>query len=279
MPMSMQALLATNDDVLGAIKRYIDKKVEISNTNPFYGKVTNEEQMKALQRILSIPFDAILTTNYSYELELASMGKCEVTNSKTIERLSHGLKGRVDHTYLLSSYNQVSYKGTDNKVFHIHGEARKPTSIILGSDKYARLLSKIITEADNRYKNYKPNQTNSQKQNYDTWIDYFLLGDVYVLGFGFDFAESDLWWLLKRKKSEKADKGSVFYYDIWTDGFNEKVELLKLMELIPENFDVYLEEGYTNIANRRNGERFNTMYLSAIDAIENAVTKTPKIEN
>ena len=42
---------------------------------PFYGKVVNEDQMKALQTLLSVPYDAVLTTNYSYELELASMGR------------------------------------------------------------------------------------------------------------------------------------------------------------------------------------------------------------
>lgn len=272
MPMSMQALLATDDNVIGAIGRYVKKEEGSGKTNPFYGKLVNEEQMKTLQRILSIPFDAILTTNYSYELELASLNTYEVSSQRPIVKLSRTLKNRVDPRYLLSSYNQVTCNGVTNKVFHIHGEARKTSSIILGSDKYARLLSRIIMEADNRGNHYKSNQDKGLPQTYDSWIDYFLLGDVYILGFGYDFAESDLWWLLQRKKNEKAVKGNVYYFDLWTDGFNEKVELLKLMNVKDENFGIYLEEGYTNIAKMRNDERFDELYQKAITEIESNVT-------
>lgn len=281
MPMSMQALLATDDDVLGAIRRYSEKDGKKNGKDvkssqgvyPFYGKVVNEDQMKALQTLLSVPYDAVLTTNYSYELELASMGIYEAQSDKTIKKLSDALVRPVEPKYMMKSYNHAAFNGVDNKVFHIHGEARKPNSIILSNDNYARLMTRIIAEADRHAGAGKENQGEKQNTSYDSWVDYFLLGDVYVLGFGFDFAESDLWWLLKRKKSEKTEKGKVYYYDLWTDGFNEKVELLKLMGVEPVNYDIYLEEGYTNIAKKRNNERFDELYTRAIAEIKERVEK------
>ena len=45
-----------------------------------------------------------------------------------------------------------------------------------------------------------------------SWLDAFIMGDVYVLGFGYDFSEMDLWWLLNRKQREKATTGKLYYY-------------------------------------------------------------------
>lgn len=33
-----------------------------------------------------------------------------------------------------------------------------------------------------------------------SWIDYFMLGDVYMVGLGLDISEMDLWWLISCKK-------------------------------------------------------------------------------
>lgn len=46
-----------------------------------------------------------------------------------------------------------------------------------------------------------------------SWLDYFILGDVYSLGFGFDTSEMDLWWLLCRKKRERADHGELYFFE------------------------------------------------------------------
>ena len=248
LPMSMQAVLATHDDVLGAIKNYNKRHPSMGDTNPFYGEITSDKQKIALQQFLSIGFDAILTTNYSYELELVSLGEDRFISGSQVGKLSRSLKERVDSKYLISSYNSVEYEGVNNKVFHIHGEARKPSSIILGSYYYASLLQKIINEASHTHNNYEENQKRNALQEYNSWIDYFILGDVYVLGFGFDFAEIDLWWLINRKKNEKANHGNVYYYDVFPDGFNEKNEMLNLMDVRIENFNIYLEEGKSKVA-------------------------------
>ena len=33
-----------------------------------------------------------------------------------------------------------------------------------------------------------------------SWVDYFLTGEVYSVGFGFDLSEIDLWWLVDCKR-------------------------------------------------------------------------------
>ena len=39
-----------------------------------------------------------------------------------------------------------------------------------------------------------------------------MLGDVYTLGFGYDFSEMDLWWLLDCKKTQQEKSGGTLYY-------------------------------------------------------------------
>ena len=66
-----------------------------------------------------------------------------------------------------------------------------------------------------------------------SWTDAFILGDIYILGFGAGFAESDIWWLLNRKKREKASVGKTFFYELKPkDEINRaKMDLLRLMNV------------------------------------------------
>lgn len=63
-PMPLQAVLLTNNHLKEAMRN--QKKA-------FWGELKTVEQCHALQSILEIGFDDILTTNYSYELEFASV--------------------------------------------------------------------------------------------------------------------------------------------------------------------------------------------------------------
>ena len=258
LPMSMQAVLATKDDILGAIKRY-NANSKYKKINPFYGKITSEKQVTVLQKLLSAGFDCILTTNYSYELEFAAKEIESVTSDYQIRKMADSFQKPIENKYLIRSFNRVNYNGIENLIFHIHGEARKPNSIVLGHDYYARLLSKLVIESNNKGNQYQANQKNNVHQKIDSWIDLFLLGDVYVLGFGFDFAEIDLWCLLNRKKNEKASHGSVYFYDIWEDQINERNMMLELMGVKTENFGIYRKKGST--------KEFDQFYEKAIETI------------
>lgn len=96
-------------------------------------------------------------------------------------------------------------------VWHIHGECSVPNGVVLGHDRYGRLLNRIVKccgEID--YDNHVRDKTH---YDFRSWPELFLFGDIYVLGFGFADCEFDLWWLLRRKQRERYGDGRVYYYD------------------------------------------------------------------
>ena len=111
---------------------------------------------------------------------------------------------------MLHTYNAAAMDGVNNRIWHIHGEARKPSGMVIGHYLYVNLVSKWkekLNERDQAYKNF------DQTKPSGCWLDSFIMGNVYVLGFGFDFSELDLWWLINRKKREKAQPhGKVIFY-------------------------------------------------------------------
>lgn len=127
-PLPLQAILLTNNDIKQAMENHSEK---------FYGTVGTDEQKEILQDLLSMGFDDILTTNYSYELEEAALGISEVRHGETskinrIKRLSKHTSDHAETQFLLHTYNEVKYRNSINRIWHIHGESRKPNSMILG---------------------------------------------------------------------------------------------------------------------------------------------------
>ena len=219
-PLPLQAVLATNNRVNEAI---LNHKAELYGTVP----PSLRAQMITL---LSMGFDDILTTNYSYELEAAAEGKSRITDSALRKNSANILDGqRVEQKYLLRSYQRVSCGQRINRVWHIHGEARKPGSLILSQYSYAAQIHKMREFVVERRDSYQRNQKQQKPQTVNGWLDSFLLGDVYILGFGMDYSETDIWWLLERKKRERAEHGDVYYYTPESTGFQEKEELLTLL--------------------------------------------------
>ena len=44
-----------------------------------------------------------------------------------------------------------------------------------------------------------------------SWLDYFLLGDVHIVGLGMSLSELDLWWLVNCKKRHFPDRTVTLY--------------------------------------------------------------------
>ena len=140
-------------------------------------------------------------------------------------------------------------------LWHIHGESSVSRGIILGHDRYGRMLSFIVQcceEMDQRVCNAK-----SDKINFISWPALFLFGDIYILGFGFDTCEFDLWWLLRRKLRERNSDGKVYFYD--KPPFTEKREVHHLL----------LEANGAEILNAGANEStsYDAFYTSALDDI------------
>lgn len=221
MPMPLQAILASDNQIRSSLK---------SAKEDFRGKIRNDRQMEALRDLLTMGFDDILTTNYSYELEEAALGQNELSD-RQIAKLMRYTSENPERNYLLHTYNQVKCGNAENRIWHVHGEIRKTDSMILGHYWYGKLLYKIIEESEKNKDHYARNQREGKPTERNSWMDSFILGDVYVLGFGFGLSEVDLWWLLNRKQRERAEHGRVYFYELRSEKQREKTELLKLMDV------------------------------------------------
>lgn len=57
----------------------------------------------------------------------------------------------------------------------------------------------------------KTAKTKQQAFEIRSWIDCFMLGDIYIVGLGMALSELDLWWLVNCKKRNFADRKVVLY--------------------------------------------------------------------
>ena len=255
-PMPLQAILYTNNDLKSAME---DQKHKL------FGSLATDEQKVFLQSILACGFTEILTTNYSYELEMVALGETIVDERPLRKMADHTAKVlRVESKYLLHTYNRVYYKGKENHIWHIHGEARKPDSMILGHYYYANLLGRMVKYAADNENRYENNAKSGRETEINSWLDAFILGDVYVLGFTFDVSEFDLWWLLNRKLREKAPHGRVYFFEPYSGGFNEKIELLKLLDV--EHLDCYVKRPDKNDPHKT--DKYREFYDKALIEIK-----------
>lgn len=212
MPMPLQAILASKNQIRTSLQ---------SAKEDFRGKIQTEQQMKVLRDLLTMGFDDILTTNYSYELEEAALGKYELGDRQTAKLMRYTSKN-AERNYLLHTYNQVQCGEVVNRIWHVHGEIRKTDSMILGHYWYGKLLYKIIEESEKNKDHYTRNQKEEKPTELNSWMDSFILGDVYVLGFGFGLSEVDLWWLLNRKQRERAEHGKVYFYELRSENSGKR---------------------------------------------------------
>lgn len=263
LPMPLQAVLLTDDQV----------DVTLNDVHgSLYGELASKEHCRRLSDLLEMGADHILTTNYSYELELAGLRQNCLSDAelKKILRHTDAVK-RAEGKYLLHTYNEVRLGGTEHKIWHIHGEARKPQSMILGHYGYAALLQRLCNHFVAQSNRYQKEQQAGVPCHITSWADAFLLGDVYVLGFGFDVSEIDLWWLLNRKKREKADTGAVHYFSPAfqaTGGLDEKCELLRVLGVKLHDCGVTVPSGGTK---EERGEAFRRFYPLAIGEIRSMI--------
>ena len=254
----LKAVLATGDQIDSQIKNHKEL---------FYGIKSMDQIRPLLEDVLRIPFDHILTTNYSYEIERAANSKVKADGDYCKYFAKNTLKGeRVEGKYLLHSYNDISFENIHHKVWHIHGEARKPQSIVLGHYYYGKLLSNIIDVLDKRKNSQQELQKAGEQMIMKSWLDAFIMGDVYVLGFGCDFSEMDLWWLINRKKRENADHGKLFFYEP-SEGNEVKQSLL-------ETYGAQVERLGFNMK----PSRYEKFYRCAIEDIKQKVLAAKKDE-
>ena len=255
-PMPLKIILLTDNHVGTVMKE--NKEYFLKG---FYDELDKDICLQ-IRKLFDCGFDYILTTNYSYELEYTVYGdKFTENRLKTIQRYI-GID-RAESKYMLHTFNQVNYEGKDIDIWHIHGEARKPDSMIIGSDYYSRLTARVIEETKNSERYDLKEGKNINLISINSWVDALLFGDVYVLGFGYDYSEQDLWWLLNRKANEKIiDKGKTYFYEPGAgEDIRVKKSLLNVFGVVTDGL---------NMGHKENVD-YKSFYKDAIDDIAKKV--------
>ncbi len=141
--------------------------------------------------------NTLLTTNYDYGFETA------IEN----EFLKQKVDLAIDKNESIHSTKRC-YKIQNKKIWHIHGELTNnrnykssiiknypEESIMIGFGHYARYHNKIMNLI-----NGKSVAEKLQHSEVKEWPFYFFNSNIHIIGFGLDFSESHIWWLLQKRK-------------------------------------------------------------------------------
>ena len=257
MPMTLKIILLTDNHVGTAMKE--NKEFFLKG---FYDELDKDINAE-IGKLFDCGFDYILTTNYTYELEYSVYGD-KLTESRLANNLQRYIEvDRAENKYMLHTFNRIEHDGRPVDVWHIHGEARKPDSMIIGSDYYSRLTSRVIDAASKISYEAKDGKDINRVE-VRNWVEALIYGDVYALGFGFDYSEQDLWWILSRKANEsRLNIGKVFFYEPDNKPENRiKKDLLKVFGVETEGLDMGYGEGLV----------YKDFYRDAIEDIRRKLT-------
>ena len=165
------------------------------------GMATNQHHAD----VMGLYFEHILTTNYDYNLELA-----------TGKHWNSDFPARENYYSLFRRY---SLDG--RHIWHIHGELDNASSIMLGHEQYSGYIHKIrnylttgvVTTVKERQgkpylSKFSRNNKNS-KVDVETWVDLFIECEVHIVGFSFDYTENHLWNLITEKQRLKKKGRSI----------------------------------------------------------------------
>lgn len=210
-PPTMQIVIATQDQVnlrLKGIARALESRS------------LSKERAAFLNQILSTSADAILTTNYSFELERAAGFNGSVNSYRSKLIRTHTVPESQDGFRLYQYYPIAG-----SSIWHIHGDIAKPKSMVMGHYYYGKLLRDIQVYVASFMRSYHEALSKGVSYEPKSWIDYFLLGDIYIVGLGLYLCESDLWWLLCCKKRNFPETHVYYYGEL--DSHDERRMLLE----------------------------------------------------
>ena len=200
MPAPMQIVVATGDHVNVRMKDLAGKLAKIEPP---------EEQKAFIREMLDCRPDAILTTNYSLEIEKSVIDPFTRPRCYQYGRQSHEATKKQDDLGIFRC-TELPY-GNDPYLWHIHGTCLKPASLVMGHYYYGSLIHEAAAYIPQFMRIYKGKQSGGAEYSPASWIDYFLLGDVHVIGLQMDISESDLWWLICCKKRNFPETKICYY--------------------------------------------------------------------
>ncbi len=206
-PLPLQVVIASNNHVSTTMHLLADK---------FSHASIAPAQVDLIKHILNAKFDAILSTNYSLEFEKS------VIPGKNFFPYYRVTQKQTEQQKLLGIFQATELPYANNPtLWHIHGTALRKDSMVMGQHDYGKLLSEVVSRANKCLRLYKTSLTRRKPFTPKSWVDYFLIGDVYCFGFGLDMSESDIWWLLSLKKKEFPASSFNLYERERTTGIKE----------------------------------------------------------
>ena len=167
-----------------------------------------------LRRLLNLPWDCVLTTNYTYEAEavFSPDGRFGKGRRRRTLACMNGSVHRRDNLHFCYIMERQGLPPLP--VWHIHGDLGRPDSMILSYYSYAKAISRL-QKSNRQLKNAFQDAVEAGRMVCPrSWSDWFILGDVYAVGFGYNFSEFDLWWAAERKARENARVGRLI---AWQD--------------------------------------------------------------
>lgn len=306
-PLQICALNTKSDDFYNSIeermkeikddfeKTYNSKDEAIKNKIALYSKLCN------------LNFHSILTTNYDLFVEKF------LTQEQLKTKSAYGRKNVTDPKKRNSLYEfkyvQHKKKGKTEQldepyVWHIHGNEEKPKNIMLDFYLYGTNISVIQSYGYHFIKKYMDcvkkeiNNTSNESIMFqpESWLDYFFLGNVYIVGLGLDANEFELRWLLTYRKrihnilSERIKKlpkkkktifGNIYFMDTFPtqnniNDSNFEQNALKEVNKRKLEFEI-LGCKYKNFCLGMTENGYEDGYKKIIQCIENR--KTHKLDD
>ena len=197
----------------------------------------------------------IITTNYDKGIELILCDFCgykEVENKDLHKETIYSIR-----TYSEYENDQIKHQ---IKIWKIHGEIDRTKSIMLGYDQYCGSLSKLSSYIKGTYNSRsgvscKKNIAKKCEEDWFdgiSWAELFFNANIYIVGFGMDFSEIDIWWLLNKrarvkKVLPKINNQILYVYSENYDELDKKKEVLEALEAFDvKKSGIYIDDNYIN---------------------------------
>lgn len=212
--------------------------------------------------LIEAGFSNFITTNYTYEIEYSLVPERD-RNEKFIIKNTYSMSNdRLDPQISISNYIRIPFRGKIINVWHIHGEQRKKYSLILNHDSYSTLIGKIANYDVSPIFKLHERGYGFSSHALKSWVELFFLADIHIIGYGLDYSEFDIWWLLEKRKKFNVGSNSIYFYlddpykfdkDKKELLIKEDIELISLKEVedIHKNFssDSKYEKAFEMILN------------------------------
>lgn len=221
----------------------VDILAELNNLDqPAFNEIFNNFK--------SLPVRNILTTNFDYAIERAYVEDFDYKNYTRNVVMPQEIKcSRIRHTKI----------DDEIKIFHIHGELGKQSTICLGYVHYAANLNAIMNnllDYDKATDTHSLNE-NVFKNELISWAQFFFTDNIYIVGLGLYDCDMDLWWLIAYRQQliingNNHIKNQIVYYYLFKEkkqAFKDCLEAMgiEVRELQVDN-DKNWREAYIKVA-------------------------------